>query len=398
MSVPPFNPGYFPSKGQMTRKEQRGFFKDLVSRLERGEYLDIESNISYVFVYLYEVIGRRLPRTRRELPGVGNGTRAFVVEVATDSPESFSALSDHLIRIGELYADQAKVADYCHFWAYDCLLAQHKYDEYLEKTEPTTALGMGSSSQSNMRLNVQRWSGREADPIDVLLTSGRNRSSSFIRQHEALYREKASHVVADFAAGRGGWFRLFDTWGCSKEEYGHYLFAGSTSLVPYPRKIACYYSAQELDVVSELAREAENQARASLGVPGVGQGWISETELFLRVKAEFAETSVIQHGHPSWLGMQHFDVWMPHWRIAVEYQGRQHFEPVEYFGGAEAYERTVERDRRKAELARQEGVALLLVTDADDVEVLLERIRQIRGRQLATAYRGTDDQGRGTES
>lgn len=59
--------------------------------------------------------------------------------------------------------------------------------------------------------------------------------------------------------------------------------------------------------------------------------------------------------------------------------------------GAEAHERTLERDRRKAELAEREGVTLLLVAEADDTDWLLAQVRQLRSRQLAAVCGGATD-------
>jgi hypothetical protein len=357
-SVPTFR-RYFPSRRDLRGPGQRAFFADLESHLGRGEFLDVEGNVSYVFLFLYGLVRA----WRKDLGG----------------------LSDHLIRIGELYAHEGKVADYCHFWAYDCLLAQSRFDEYLEKTEPTSPVGT-STHAANIRLNVQRWVGREAEPVDVLLTSGSNRSSHLIKTNEGLYREHAEAVLTEFAAPHGGWFALFDRWGSGVEKYGHHLFGGSLSSTLYERRIACFYSARELAVIRELALRAENQTRAALGVPGVGEGWVSETDLFRQIQAAFPETSVVQHGRPAWLGRQHFDVWLPHWRIALEYQGLQHFEPVDFFGGREAFERTVERDQRKAEVTQREGVHLLLVTEEDDIGHVIARVRALRENEVKALY------------
>jgi hypothetical protein len=89
----------------------------------------------------------------------------------------------------------------------------------------------------------------------------------------------------------------------------------------------------------------------------------------------FPQTTVIQHGQPSWLGLQHFDIWFPLWNIAVEYYGSQHFGPVEIFGGKKGFEETQKRDRRKLESAQKHGVKLFIVTEEDDVEIVINQIK-----------------------
>lgn len=98
-------------------------------------------------------------------------------------------------------------------------------------------------------------------------------------------------------------------------------------------------------------------------------------------------TKVVQHGRPSWLGMQHFDIWFPHWNLAVEYHGQQHFEPVGFFGGEEGFVATVERDKRKVLLAKKNGVRLVVVTEKDDQDVLVEYIKDIMtSRKIISPY------------
>ena len=50
---------------------------------------------------------------------------------------------------------------------------------------------------------------------------------------------------------------------------------------------------------------------------------------------------------------------MPLRKLAFEYQGKQHFEPVDFFGGEKAFKCTQKRDQEKKEKCRMEGVALI---------------------------------------
>lgn len=64
------------------------------------------------------------------------------------------------------------------------------------------------------------------------------------------------------------------------------------------------------------------------------------------------------------LGLQanfRFDFFLSKHAIAIEYDGRQHFEPVDFFGGAEGLATTQANDRKKNELAAQAGVTVLRV-------------------------------------
>lgn len=111
------------------------------------------------------------------------------------------------------------------------------------------------------------------------------------------------------------------------------------------------------DLVAELLVEAENLLREEHGLPRIGEGWVSEMRLYNLVKEVFPGAE--HHSTPTWLRPQHLDVFVPSKQIAFEYQGQQHFEPVDFFGGEEAFEATKKRDRRKKQKCRLNGVTLI---------------------------------------
>jgi len=106
-------------------------------------------------------------------------------------------------------------------------------------------------------------------------------------------------------------------------------------------------------------REAENEIRDILGIPHIGEGWVTERELLNMVKGIFARNEVVHQASPEWLGRQRLDVFIPDLRLAIEYQGRQHYEPVPFFGGGDGFQQTQERDRLKASLCSENGVTLV---------------------------------------
>ncbi|MGA2525626.1 MAG: hypothetical protein ABSF79_03295 [Smithellaceae bacterium] len=106
-------------------------------------------------------------------------------------------------------------------------------------------------------------------------------------------------------------------------------------------------------------REAENELRDILGIPRVGEGWISELELLKMIQSIFPNEKIIHEARPLWLGLQRLDIFIPGLKLAIEYQGLQHYEPVPFFGGEEGFSRTQSRDKRKADLCAENDVTLI---------------------------------------
>lgn len=56
-----------------------------------------------------------------------------------------------------------------------------------------------------------------------------------------------------------------------------------------------------------------------------------------------------------------FDFYLPDLNIAIEYDGRQHFFAIEYFGGEKGLERTRKSDRIKSEFCLNNGIKLIRI-------------------------------------
>ena len=106
-------------------------------------------------------------------------------------------------------------------------------------------------------------------------------------------------------------------------------------------------------------KEAENKVRAIVGVPHIGEKFISETILFKTVAYLLKNHEVIHHYRAAWLGRQELDIFIPSLNLAVEYQGEQHFESINAWGGDDALEKTQQRDEEKRRRCESEGVKLI---------------------------------------
>lgn len=126
-----------------------------------------------------------------------------------------------------------------------------------------------------------------------------------------------------------------------------------------------------------IIRQSEDIYRIEMGLPRVGEEWVGETELYYKIKKEYPDEKVIHHGRPFWLGKQHLDIYFPEKNIGIEFQGDQHNEPIDFFGGDEALQNRIELDERKRRLCKENNCKLIYVYpdyDWNEFKIEISRI------------------------
>ena len=168
--------------------------------------------------------------------------------------------------------------------------------------------------------------------------TGKWPSANVIALQQAQFRKGICHLCGDYAS---------DLFYCDP-------MYGSKVMMRYGPYIQRTAIEKDLDV-----RSAENLIRQQLGIPNIGEGWISEIELLRMVRQIFPEEEVVHQASPLWLSRQRLDVLIPRLALAIEYQGRQHYDPIEHFGGEDGLRQTQERDARKALACKENGISLV---------------------------------------
>mgnify|MGYP001276997563 CR=1 FL=1 len=70
-----------------------------------------------------------------------------------------------------------------------------------------------------------------------------------------------------------------------------------------------------------------------------------------------------------------YDFYLCNIGICVEYQGKQHYEPLDFFGGERAFIKRLERDNIKSDYCKNNGIPLIIIPywDFDNIEEILKR-------------------------
>ena len=379
--VPEWNT-YYPSLSQATA-EQKRFYMYWLKQLEKGNFVSIEGNLSYVFVYLYSVVQR------------------FMIDKDLDR------LLQSLEKVNSGYGKYEKIRDYLARWPSDAYLYLGNYDKAWEARK---GLGLQVTEVIDLRAKCKDTS---IDGQDLMCILGTDTDlTEFGKKHQKEIADLATIFLRDFHKEHGSNLiehlcRQFDFASLSEDDfsqlkefypnekdfifwrrayerekkkyprtYRHYLFIGAPLSTPHIEREEIPYIIT-LALTNEgkrILRECENTLREEKDLPRAGEGWIGETELFYQLREAFPNEKLVHHGRPAWLSPQHLDIYFSLRNVAIEYQGAQHQNPVQYFGGQKAFEEQRKRDRRKRRLCENHGCKLIYVYEGYAIEEVIEQV------------------------
>jgi hypothetical protein len=139
-----------------------------------------------------------------------------------------------------------------------------------------------------------------------------------------------------------------------------------------------------VEMLPGRTRAAIKQRRFQIGVTPDSK-WHTQDRV-VAILRELDMGEVIAEAMPDWLGNQRLDAYLPEHGLAVEYHGRQHYEPIEFFAryqgipADELLKNIQERDARKRKLCRERGVTLIEIpyTATITAESIREKILEAR--------------------
>lgn len=67
-----------------------------------------------------------------------------------------------------------------------------------------------------------------------------------------------------------------------------------------------------------------------------------------------------------------FDFYLPEYNICIEYDGKQHFEPISFFGGNEGFKTQKKSDKIKDDYCKNNSINILRISYKDNIEQILK--------------------------
>lgn len=109
----------------------------------------------------------------------------------------------------------------------------------------------------------------------------------------------------------------------------------------------------------EICKNAENKIRELAGFKKIGECHINETNLYNLIKNIYPNYNIIREYSPEWLNKQRIDIFIEELNLAIEYQGEQHFMPIEHFGGNKSLLKNKEHDLTKLKICNAHDIGIL---------------------------------------
>lgn len=156
--------------------------------------------------------------------------------------------------------------------------------------------------------------------------------------------------------------------GIPKHEYGNSMYYSSflQKYLPYHRLLSRIRYGKETYAKEEY-RQVENELREQFGYPKVGQQWVTETTLHKMVCMIFQGHKVIHHYRGIELEGLELDIWLPDFKLGIEYQGEQHYQVIKHWGGQMGLEKRIMNDEKKKGLCNKLGYHLIEIKYTEDI-------------------------------
>lgn len=355
--VPPFESVARVHAVEFMGSQQKRFYSRSVKHWKRGSPIDVKGYISYLFPYALSVlrnITKNPSDTIHELR---------LLQHVYDHEEKFSSYLKHWIFDAYTFNNE--------YWnAIGYIQSRYRYEnKYFTSRILSLKYAMEAPISGSEILGLL-----PLKPRKLVL-----KNQDFITHHlEKKVRDFENEHIVDFLTLLTEKFALGPSI--------NYMFSGTGLLLESEVEYYDYSELKDMKIVIEdWVRDAENALRIIKGLPRIGEGWLNETLLFNIVLNIFKDTGyeVIHHSYPPFLGGQELDIHIPALNIGIEYQGLQHYEPVVFFGGQEAFKRRVVLDQRKKELCNANGVSLVYFRYDETIDEVLvrERLKKFTGFQ-----------------
>jgi|AntRauTorckE6833_2_1112554.scaffolds.fasta_scaffold00627_7 hypothetical protein len=126
---------------------------------------------------------------------------------------------------------------------------------------------------------------------------------------------------------------------------------------------------------AKIVREAENEIRDENNKYKIGGRWLSENNVYETLRKKLPkDTRIIREKWISIRGAKRLDFYLPDHKLAIEYNGIQHYEPIEFFGGKKGLKARQESDSLKKKYCKERNILLKVIKYDEDIKKCVNSI------------------------
>ena len=238
---------YYPNTKKLTDK-QRLSYSVIKNKLDNDSYIDVEGNISYLFLYIYGILE------------------------SIDKDENIIPAIKKLEKIRCLYSEYSKVAFYTEYWINGLYCSAGNYEKALPYYESHYSIFRSSGSPNNV-LNIKNYLKLDINSVDLLALFPRkitpdikNNVEKFTAICDSIIREKEKKIGMRYTE------YIREKYGSDDEyECDLLIFMGLPcgekllKMNPHNRDAICYWSVPEVEkFAKEVFNEGKNRLRKEI--------------------------------------------------------------------------------------------------------------------------------------
>lgn len=339
--------------------DQKKSYKFIYSNIEKQNYVDVKENNSYIMLYLNELV-KKLITEKNDLKYYEERINFIRQNYITDFLQVYSVLW-----LGDIYFFFGEYEKALLTWEQNLqpakimsMQAEKIISLKLQMNTPLTAL-----EAISFKKKVTKYGYKNIDKVVIYLDNilKHDYENHLITNEYFTKNENAIKCPIILFSGCVYGFDINHVYKKKNPEKFTYSLTSLKKLIEY---------------IDSICVQAENALREDNGIPRIGEGWISETELFYKIKEHYPQYKVLQHYHDTWLGNQHLDVYIKDINVGIEYQGAQHYKAIEIFGGEEGLINTQKRDKQKVAKCKKNNTKLVIVNEGYNFSDVIKEIEE----------------------
>lgn len=148
----------------------------------------------------------------------------------------------------------------------------------------------------------------------------------------------------------------------SLQEYNHYLICNSIDFLPM--QPSTFYKGEYESISKYLSYKSD---RISYGEKII-KSWLDLNRIEYEQQKEFEECVNKKN--------LRFDFYISDKNLCIEFDGRQHYEPIDYFGGIDGFLYRKKLDNLKNEFCRVTGISLIRIS-YEDINIVFDILNQV---------------------